>query len=78
MKTPDTPSYNVLSLTPETPKILSNLLTTTHVTPASLQLQCGGISALTTSDWKDTIPTKLHQKIYKLTHRAIVSHQHST
>ena len=77
METPDTPSYNVLSLIPETPKILSNLLTLPHVTPASLQLQCGGISALTISDWKDSIPVKLHQKIYRLTHEAIVSHQHS-
>ena len=77
METPDTPSYDVLSLIPETPKILSNLLTLSHANPASLQLQCGGISALTISDWKDTIPKKLHQKLCRMTHEAIVSHQHN-
>ena len=77
MDTPDTSSSNVHSLIPERPKTLANLLTSTYVTPSTLQLQCGGISATTIADWDDTIPAKLHQKLYRLTHRDIVSHQPS-
>jgi len=30
------------------------------------------------ADWKDTLPPRIHQKIYRQLHQAIIAHQHDT
>ena len=71
--TPDIRPYTLMS---ETPKVLANLLASNNISPAKTQLLSGGITIETMADWKDTLPSRIHQKLYRQLHQAIIAHQH--
>ena len=71
-----TPDINPHTLMPETPNALATLLTSKNLTPAKTQLISGGITTDTISDWNETLPPRIHQKLYRQLHLAIVKHQH--
>jgi hypothetical protein len=62
---------------PETPPIISTILSEPTLTPEKLQLLCGGISQSSIADWHLTTPPMLHQKLYRNIHKALIEHQHS-
>jgi hypothetical protein len=70
--TPDIRPYILMS---ETPKVLANLLASHNISPAKTQLLSGGITIETMVDWKDTLPSRIHQKLYRQLHQAIIAHQ---
>ena len=72
----DTPDIQPYTLMAETPKLLANLLASTNISPAKTQLLSGGITIETMADWKDTLPPRIHQKLYRQLHQAIIAHQH--
>jgi hypothetical protein len=55
---------------------LANLLASNNISPAKTQLLSGGITIETMADWKDTLPPRIHQKLYRQLHQAIIAHQH--
>jgi hypothetical protein len=60
----------------ETPNKLATLLTTNVSSPAKTQLLSGGITIEVIEEWKATLPRRIHQKIYRSVHLAIITHQH--
>ena len=73
----DSPSIDMGLLIAETPSNLASLISTTAITAALTQLLSGGITIDIMSDWKQTLPVRLHPKLYKAAHMGIVTHQHN-
>ena len=61
----------------QTPPNLASLISTTAISAALTQLLSGGITTDIMSDWKQTLPVRLHPKLYKAAHMGIVTHQHN-
>jgi hypothetical protein len=71
-----TSDINTSQLIQETPSKLAKLLTSTVSSPAKTQLLSGGITIDIIEEWKNTLPSRIHQKIYRGIHLAIITHQH--
>ena len=71
-----TSDINTSQLIQETPSKLAKLLTSTVSSPAKTQLLSGGITIDIIDEWKATLPNRIHQKIYRGIHLAIITHQH--
>jgi hypothetical protein len=73
----DSPTIDMAPLYAETPPNLASLISTTAISAARTQLLSGGITTNIMYDWKQTLPTRLHQKLYRAAHKGVVTHQHN-